>query len=138
MKASLFDGTVFPFTVIQIFGDLFEFIIGQAVEEIQDDSGNAKSDAGIQGHSSFDAKECHFALYSISNVAREDQDAGTYDSSQCLCDFTREVESSIGNAFFTNTIVPFTVVDDVGNEGPGNTIRDSQSHVADGTKTMNE
>lgn len=127
MKASLFNGTVFPFTVIQIFSDLFKFIIRQTVEEVQDDCSNTEGNAGVQGHSRFDAHEGHFALYGIGNVTRHYQDTGTYDSSQGLCDFTGEVESSIGDAFFTDTVVPFTVVDDVGNKGPGNTVRNSQA-----------
>ncbi len=35
--ACLFDSFVFLLAVIPIFGNLFEFVVGQAVEEIQDD-----------------------------------------------------------------------------------------------------
>ena len=116
---------MFPLAVIQVFSNLFKFIIRQTVEEVQDDGGNTKGNAGVQGHSRFNAQEGHFALYGIGNVTRHYQDTGAYDSSQGLCDFTGEVKGCIGDAFFTDTVMPFTVVDNVGDKRPGNAVRNS-------------
>ena len=118
--------------MIQIIGNLLEFIVCQTIEEIENDSRNAQGNARIQGHGGFDAHQRHFTLDGIGDIARQNQDARTYNSGQGLCDFTGEVESRIGNAFFTDAVMPFAVVDDVRNESPGDAVRNSQGDVADG------
>ena len=113
--------------MVQIIGNLLEFVVCQAIEEVEDDSSNAEGNARIQGHSCFNPHQCHFTLNGIGDVTCQYQDARTYDSGQGLGNFTGEVESRIGNPFFADAVVPFAVVDDVGNESPGNAVRNTRA-----------